>query len=219
MQNFARVKRWLICIAACSAVLGLITIYSVVTDDFSSYNHYEVLGIDRTATKQEIRKAFRSMSLKHHPDKSSARLSSIRFHRLSEASDVLMDDTRRQEYNEYLMQLDRSLHFQPLRPKSMKTKDLIEFAWLELPRRGLILLRQNLSFHGFFSFVVLLGSVCFVVDFILSIFRQFLGILLSFLFQKPISTQEQQQIEAEKQIAMRKARERQQQMYLNKKRS
>jgi DnaJ-class molecular chaperone len=35
----------------------------------SSDNHYDILGVSKDATKKQIKKAFREMALKYHPDK------------------------------------------------------------------------------------------------------------------------------------------------------
>ena len=58
---------------------------------------YETLGIDKGASKQEIKKAFKSKSQKLHPDKGGNK---DEFSRLVIARDVLLDDNRRKQYDD-----------------------------------------------------------------------------------------------------------------------
>lgn len=61
-------------------------------------NHYSTLGVRRTASEQEIRKAYRMLALKCHPDKVEAadkKAASERFRRISEAYETLSDPTKR----------------------------------------------------------------------------------------------------------------------------
>lgn len=68
-------------------------------------DHYKVLGLQRSATKEEIKEAFRRLALKYHPDKHSQATeavrddATIRFKQLSEAYEVLSDDRKRADYN------------------------------------------------------------------------------------------------------------------------
>lgn len=62
--------------------------------------HYEVLDVDRNATKVEIKKAYRSLSLQYHPDKNRATDASDRFNEIAEAYEVLSDEDKRAEYDE-----------------------------------------------------------------------------------------------------------------------
>lgn len=177
-------------------LLGLSSLYSIVTDDFSSYNHYEVLGIDQSAEKHEIKKAYRVMSLRHHPDKSSSKLSTIRFNRISEASETLLDDKKRHEYNFYLARRP----IQSFRPKSMKWQDLLEFTFLELPKRGLLWIYPYFNLYGFFQFLLLLAIVSITIDWGL------------FLLRTMISKTTTSVVDVrEKERGMRLAREKQQQ--------
>ncbi len=62
-------------------------------------DYYEVLGVARGATKDEIKKAFHKLAHKFHPDKSSG--DSDKFKEVSEAYSILGDDKKRAEYDSY----------------------------------------------------------------------------------------------------------------------
>lgn len=60
---------------------------------------YEVLGLSRTATKDEINKAFRKLAQKYHPDKQGG--DAQKFKEINEAYQTLSDDKKRKEYDTY----------------------------------------------------------------------------------------------------------------------
>ncbi len=63
---------------------------------------YEELGVKRTATSDEIKKAYRKLARKHHPDVNPGnREAEERFKRVSLAHDVLIDDAKRKAYDEF----------------------------------------------------------------------------------------------------------------------
>jgi len=67
--------------------------------NMSSKDYYSILGVSKSATKEEIKKAFRSLAHKHHPDKEGG--DEKRFKEIGEAYSVLSDDKKRAEYDTY----------------------------------------------------------------------------------------------------------------------
>jgi DnaJ family protein C protein 25 len=66
-------------------------------------NCYEVLGLDNTATKKEIKRSFRAISSKHHPDKKSKDPESPKiFAAAANAYEILTNDETRKNYDYYL---------------------------------------------------------------------------------------------------------------------
>jgi molecular chaperone DnaJ len=65
-------------------------------------DYYEVLGVTKTATPDEIKKAYRKGALKHHPDKNPGDAAAEKkFKEISEAYEVLSDEKKRQLYDQY----------------------------------------------------------------------------------------------------------------------
>ena len=66
----------------------------------SSKNLYEVLGVDEDASADDIRKAYRKLAIKFHPDKNPGdKKAEERFKEYTQAYEVLSDDQKRQEYD------------------------------------------------------------------------------------------------------------------------
>src|SRR5436190_7340588 len=61
---------------------------------------YGILGVKKTASQEEIRKAFRKLARKHHPDVNPGNKSEDKFKEISEASDVLSDPKKRKIYDQ-----------------------------------------------------------------------------------------------------------------------
>ncbi len=63
---------------------------------------YEVLGVSRTASADEVRKAYRQAALKHHPDRNAGDVAAAeRFKEATEAFQVLSDEQRRRAYDQF----------------------------------------------------------------------------------------------------------------------
>ena len=67
----------------------------------SKRDYYEVLGIDKNATETEIKKAYRKLSMKYHPDKNKEKDATDKFKEVQEAYDVLSDSSKRSQYDQY----------------------------------------------------------------------------------------------------------------------
>ncbi|SPO25390.1 related to JJJ1  len=73
-----------------------------VKGDPAFVDYYELLHVEETATSDEIRKAYRKLALKHHPDKNPDNVEQANkiFHKLQEAYEILSDDTERAWYDQ-----------------------------------------------------------------------------------------------------------------------
>ncbi len=65
----------------------------------SKRDYYEVLGINKDASADEIKKAYRKLAVKHHPDKEGG--DEAKFKEATEAYEVLKDTTKRQRYDQF----------------------------------------------------------------------------------------------------------------------
>lgn len=77
----------------------------MVVSNPQSEDYYEVLGVPRSATAQDIKRAYRKLAMKYHPDKHTSKAPAERdkaeaiFKRISEANDTLSDQDRRKKYD------------------------------------------------------------------------------------------------------------------------
>ena len=68
----------------------------------SKRDYYEVLGVNKSAKKEEIKKAYRKQALKYHPDKNKGdKKAEEKFKEASEAYHVLSDDKRKSSYDQF----------------------------------------------------------------------------------------------------------------------
>ena len=100
---------------ACAVAAVAATVFMARKDPT---DHYSALGVDRRATKDEIRAAYKQAALKFHPDKCASKRGlwhallggaarcARRFHAASAAEEVLSDDAKRIEYDVELARIE-----------------------------------------------------------------------------------------------------------------
>ncbi len=67
----------------------------------SKRDYYDVLGVSRTATEAEVKKAYRKKALEFHPDRNKASDAEARFKEINEAYEVLSDKQKRATYDQF----------------------------------------------------------------------------------------------------------------------
>ena len=64
-------------------------------------DYYKILGILKGASEDDVRKAYRKMALKFHPDKNKSAGAEEKFKEIAEAYEVLSDKRKREIYDKY----------------------------------------------------------------------------------------------------------------------
>jgi len=64
-------------------------------------DYYKILGVEKSASDEEIKKAYRKMALKYHPDKNKSPDAEERFKEIAEAYDVLSDPEKRKLFDQF----------------------------------------------------------------------------------------------------------------------
>src|SRR5580704_835471 len=76
-------------------------------------DYYAILGVDRAAGAEDIKKAYRKLARKYHPDVSKEPNAEEKFKEVQEAYEVLKDDKKRQAYDQLGSQWQSGQEFRP----------------------------------------------------------------------------------------------------------
>ncbi len=66
-----------------------------------SKDYYNILGVSKDASKEEIKKAYKKLAKKYHPDVSKEANAEDKFKELNEAAEVLLDENKKHQYDAY----------------------------------------------------------------------------------------------------------------------
>ena len=64
-------------------------------------DYYKIMSLDRAASPEEIKGAYRKLARKYHPDVSKEANAEVKFKELGEAYEVLKDPKKREQYDQY----------------------------------------------------------------------------------------------------------------------
>src|SRR6516164_1780439 len=74
----------------------------MINSKIMAKDYYKILGINKTATIDEIKKAYRKLAIKFHPDKNpNNKIAEEKFKEINEANDVLSDPEKRKKYDQF----------------------------------------------------------------------------------------------------------------------
>ena len=77
-------------------------------------NYYELLNINKNATEEEIKKAYRTMAKKYHPDINKSTEASKIIISINEAKETLLNEEKRKEYDRLLENLETKINYKDI---------------------------------------------------------------------------------------------------------
>lgn len=94
-------------------------------------NPYHILGVPPTATTDDIKKAYRTLAMRHHPDRNPGENAERRFDAIKKAYELLSDPQKRAEYN---YRQNNRIVVDPAREAQDQWHALFTRCGIELPR-------------------------------------------------------------------------------------
>jgi len=100
MAAAVAVRRRILLFYRIISFLPHVGILRLCRENSSLENLYAILGVAPNATEDEIKKVYRSLAMRYHPDRNQAPGAEARFKAVSKAYEVLSDPARRADYNQ-----------------------------------------------------------------------------------------------------------------------
>lgn len=132
-------------------------------------DYYAILGVSSSATEAEIKRAFRRLAVRYHPDKDPSPEATARFHEINEAYDTLGDGRKRAVYDSRRLSAYSVVvatpppkqHRDPAyRPRTTPTKP-------SGPPKSYLLMRDYLKYLNWVSKIALGFTIIFFIDYFL----------------------------------------------------
>src|SRR5215207_8127706 len=87
-------------------------------------DYYKILGLDKNASDDDIKKAYRKLARKHHPDLNpNDREAHKKFQQINEANEVLSDPQKRKKYDQYGKDWQHADEFEKRKAQQYATGD------------------------------------------------------------------------------------------------
>ncbi len=102
------------------------------------WNYYQVLGVNRNATAEEIRKAFRKLAFKYHPDRNHEVGAEEKFKEANKAYEVLSNPEKRAVYDAQQVSYAQAT-YKPYRPAQSDQRGFLGWAKVLVGVGGLLL--------------------------------------------------------------------------------
>src|SRR5204862_4161361 len=84
-------------------------------------DYYKILGVNKNATQEDIKSAYRKLARKHHPDLNpNDKEAHKRFQQINEANEVLSDPEKRKKYEKYGKDWQHSEQFEKARQQQQR---------------------------------------------------------------------------------------------------
>lgn len=134
-------------------------------------DYYKTLGVSSSATASEIKKAFRNLAVRYHPDKNPSPDAKSRFQEINEAYDVLGDAGKRATYDARIANPLAELFQQPVKrhrdPAYHRRRKASQAPRPQEPPASYILMRDSLQYVIWISRMGFLVATLFFVDYFL----------------------------------------------------
>lgn len=135
-------------------------------------NYYKILEINERATFQEIKKAYKDLALKYHPDRNSHAYAKVIFQEVNEAYQILSDEIKRKNYDIQLRAFIRRAYYRTSYPSDFSSpytppKPNYNKRAKTAPPSDKVILKHYFLPSKIVNLMTFLLSICFFIDYFL----------------------------------------------------